>query len=78
MQRAAMGASDMNIFVGVGAFAIGLLYFYVLVLSIVVTLSGSLSGWFVVAGWVLLVVVLFGERHIHQKIERSAASRSEK
>jgi hypothetical protein len=73
-----MGASDMNIFVGVGAFAIGLLYFYVLVLSIVVTLSGSLSGWFVVGGWVLLVVVLFGERYIHQRIEQSAASRSEK
>ncbi|MFI5023855.1 MAG: hypothetical protein ACHQRJ_19665 [Alphaproteobacteria bacterium] len=68
----------MNIFVGVGAFAIGLLYFYVLVLSIVVTLSGTLSGWFVVAGWVLLVVVLFGERYIHQKMERSAASGLEK
>jgi len=78
MQGAAMGASDMNIFVGVGAFAIGLLYFYVLVPSIVVTLSGSLSGWFVVAGWVLLVVVLFVERYIHQKIERSAASRAGK
>lgn len=65
---------NINIFVGVGAFAIGLLYFYVLTLSILVTLWGLLSFWFVAAGWILLFVVLYGEKYINQKIGESGAS----
>ncbi|MGO8866171.1 MAG: hypothetical protein ACLQME_06675 [Alphaproteobacteria bacterium] len=69
-----MRESNLNIFVGVGAFAIGLLYFYVLTLSVLVTLWGLLSWWFVVAGWVLLFVVLYGEKYINQKIGQSGVS----
>jgi hypothetical protein len=69
-----MRESDMNIFVGVGAFAIGMLYFYVLTLSILVTFWGLLSWWFVAAGWVLLFAVLYGEKYINQKIGQSGAS----
>jgi len=68
-----MRASDMSIFLGFGAFAIGLLYFYVLVLSIVVTLSGLLAWWFVAAGWVLLFAVLYGEKYVQQKTGLSIA-----
>jgi len=74
MQGAAMRESDMNIFVGVGAFAIGLLYFYVLTLSILVTFWGLMSWWLVVAGWILLFAVLYGEKYINQKIGQSGAS----
>ncbi|HKO07812.1 MAG: hypothetical protein ACHQRJ_19670 [Alphaproteobacteria bacterium] len=69
-----MRESDMNIFVGVGAFAIGLLYFYVLTLSILVTFWGLMSWWLVVAGWILLFAVLYGEKYINQKIGQSGAS----
>jgi len=62
-----MNRSDMNVFVGVGTFAVALLYFYVLTLSVVVIFSGLLPAWFVVAGWVLLFVVLFGEKSIKRK-----------
>jgi len=67
MQVVAMRASDMNIFVGVGAFALGLLYFYVLTLSILVTFWGLLPWWFVAVGWLLLFAVLYGEKHVEQK-----------
>ena len=62
-----MRASYMNMFVGVRTFAIAMLYFYVLVLSIAVTFSGLLPGWFVASGWVLLFVVLFGEKYTERK-----------
>ena len=62
-----MRASDMSIFVAVGVFAVGLLYFYVLVLSIAVTFSGLMPGWFVASGWVLLLAVLFGEQYTERK-----------
>ena len=68
-----MRASVISIFLGVGVFALGLLYFYVLVLSIVVTLSGLLSWWFVAAGWVLLFAVLYGEKYVKQKTGLSIA-----
>ncbi|MFI5022847.1 MAG: hypothetical protein ACHQRJ_14505 [Alphaproteobacteria bacterium] len=62
-----MRASHMNIFVGVGMFAVAMLYFYVLFLSIVVTYWGLLSWWFVAAGWVLLFAVLYGEKYVKKK-----------
>jgi hypothetical protein len=61
-------------FVGVGTFAIAILYFYVLTLSIVVLYWGLLPGWFIVAGWVLLCAVLYSEKYVNQKIGQSAAS----
>jgi hypothetical protein len=68
-----MGGSDLKLFVGVGTFAVALLYFYVLVLSIVVIVWGLLPGWFVAAGWVLLFAVLVGEKYINRKIDQGAA-----
>ena len=68
-----MRASDMNIFVGVGAFALGLLYFYVLTLSIFVTYWDLLPWWFVAAGWLLLFAVLYGEKYVKQKTGLSVA-----
>jgi hypothetical protein len=68
-----MRASDVNMFVGVGTFSLGLLYFYVLTLSILVTFWGLLPGWFVAAGWALLFAVLFGEKYVVQKIGPNAA-----
>jgi hypothetical protein len=68
-----MRASVISVFLGVGTFALGLLYFYVLVLSIVVTISGLLSWWFVAAGWVLLFAVLYGEKYVKQKTGLSIA-----
>lgn len=62
-----MRASYMNMFVGVRTFAIAMLYFYVLVLSIAVTFSGLMPGWFVAGGWVLLLAVLFGEQYAARK-----------
>jgi len=62
-----MRASDLNIFVGVGAFAVGLLYFYVLTLSVIATWSCLLSWWFVASGWVLLFAVLYGEKYLTQR-----------
>ena len=62
-----MRASDMNIFEGVGTFAVALLYFYVLALSIAVIFSGLLPVWFVIAGWVLLFAVLYGEKYVKQR-----------
>ena len=69
-----MRASYMNMFVGVRTFAITMLYFYVLVLSIVVMCWGFLPGWFVAAGWVLLFAELYGEKYVGSKIGQSAAS----
>ena len=69
-----MRASDMNKFVGVGTFSLGLLYFYVLALSVIVTFWGLMPGWFVTAGWALLFAVLFGEKYVTRKIGQSAAS----
>ncbi|HYB56528.1 MAG TPA: hypothetical protein VEK12_10180 [Alphaproteobacteria bacterium] len=68
-----MRASDINIFVGVGAFAVAMLYFYVLLLSILVTYWGLLPWWVVAAGWVLLFVVLYGEKYVRQKTGVSVA-----
>jgi len=70
-----MRASNMNIFVGVGVFAVTMLYFYVLFLSIVVTYWGLLSWWFVAAGWALLFAVLYGEKYVKEKTGASIASR---
>ena len=61
MVGAVMRASHMNIFVGVWMFAVAMLYFYVLTISIVVMFWGLLSGWFVASGWVLLLAVLYGD-----------------
>ncbi|MGO8864871.1 MAG: hypothetical protein ACLQME_00075 [Alphaproteobacteria bacterium] len=60
-----------NNFVGVEIFAIATLYFYVLGLSIVVTYWGLFPAWLVVAGWVLLVAELYGEKYVRSKIGRS-------
>ena len=69
-----MRASDINIFVGVGTFAVAMLYFYVLTLSVIVTLWGMLSWWFVAAGWLILFAVLYGEKYLREKTGQSAAS----
>ena len=53
---------------------IATLYFYVLGLSIVVTYWGLFPAWFVVAGWVLLVAELYGEKYVKSKIGQSAGS----
>jgi len=48
-----------NVFVGVSTFAVGLLYFYALALSVVVALT-NVVPWYLVAGaWVIISIVLF-------------------
>ncbi len=69
-----MRASDMNMFIGVGTFAVAMLYFYVLTLSVLVTFWGMLSWWFVAAGWLLLFIVLYGEKYVNERTGQSAAS----
>ena len=62
-----MRASDMNMFVVIRAFVIALLYFYVLNLSIIVTVLGRAANWLVVGGWALLVAVLLVEKYTERK-----------
>ena len=66
-----MRALDMNICVGIRAFLIALLYFYVLNLSIVVMFWGVLPNWLVVGGWALLFAVLLAEKYTEWKNSRT-------
>jgi hypothetical protein len=51
-----------KLFVGVSAFALAILYFYALGLSITIVWSG-LAPWYVVLGaWTIISAVLFEER----------------
>ncbi len=48
-----------NVFVGVSTFAVALLYFYALALSVIIALSG-IFPWYIVAGaWVVVSAVLY-------------------
>ena len=66
-----MRALDTSIFVGIRAFLIALLYFYVLNLSIIVMFWGVLPNWLVVGGWALLFAVLLGEEYTERKNGRN-------
>jgi hypothetical protein len=48
-----------NVFVGVSTFAVGLLYFYALALSVVVALTNVVPWYLVIGAWVIISVVLF-------------------
>ncbi len=65
-----MGGSIIKgLFVGVGAFAVGLLYFYALSLSIVVVLKNDMPWYIVVAAWLFLFGVLYYEKSLDQKLK---------
>ncbi|HKO08068.1 MAG TPA: hypothetical protein VJ487_10170 [Alphaproteobacteria bacterium] len=65
-----MGASLVKgLFVGVGAFAVGLLYFYALSLSIVVVLKKDMPWYVVVAAWLFLFGVLYYEKSLDRKLK---------
>ena len=65
-----MGGSIIKgLFVGVGAFAVGLLYFYALSLSIVVVLKNDMPWYVVVAAWLFLFGVLYYEKSLDQKLK---------
>jgi len=58
-----------GLFVGVGAFAIGLLYFYALSLSVIVVLKHDMP-WFVVVGaWIFLFGVLYYEKALDRRLK---------
>ncbi|MFI5022965.1 MAG: hypothetical protein ACHQRJ_15110 [Alphaproteobacteria bacterium] len=62
------GSIVKGLFVGVGAFAVGLLYFYALSLSIVVVLKNDMP-WYLVAGaWLFLFGVLYYEKSLDRKL----------
>jgi hypothetical protein len=65
-----MGPSVVRgLFVGVGAFAVGLLYFYALSLSIIVVLKNDMP-WYLVAGaWLFLFGVLYYEKSLDRKLK---------
>ena len=48
-----------NVFVGVSTFAVGLLYFYALALSVVVALTNTVPWYLILGAWVIISVVLF-------------------
>jgi len=63
------GSIVKGLFVGVGAFAVGLLYFYALSLSIVVVLKSDMP-WYLVAGaWLFLFGVLYYEKSLDRKLK---------
>ncbi|HYB55826.1 MAG TPA: hypothetical protein VEK12_06620 [Alphaproteobacteria bacterium] len=65
-----MGGSIIKgLFVGVGAFAVGLLYFYALSLSIVVVLKNDMPWYVVAAAWLFLFGVLYYEKSLDQKLK---------
>jgi hypothetical protein len=65
-----MGGSIVKgLFVGVGAFAVGLLYFYALSLSIVVVLKNDMPWYVVVAAWLFLFGVLYYEKSLDRKLK---------
>jgi hypothetical protein len=65
-----MGGSIIKgLFVGVGAFAVGLLYFYALSLSIVVVLKNDMPWYVVVAAWLFLFGVLYYEKSLDRKLK---------
>jgi len=48
-----------HLFVGVSTFAVALLYFYALALSIVVAFTGAIAWYFVLGGWLIISAVLY-------------------
>jgi len=65
-----MGASLIKgLFIGVGAFTVGLLYFYALSLSIIVVLNNDMHWYVVVAAWLFLFSMLYYERSYDQKLK---------
>jgi len=63
------GSIIKGLFVGVGAFAVGLLYFYALSLSIIVVLQNDMPWYVVVAAWLFLFGVLYYEKSLDQKLK---------
>jgi hypothetical protein len=63
------GSIVKGLFVGVGAFAVGLLYFYALSLSIVVVLKNDMPWYLVVAAWLFLFGVLYYEKSLDRKLK---------
>ncbi|HUI17681.1 MAG TPA: hypothetical protein VL244_08460 [Alphaproteobacteria bacterium] len=58
-----------GLFVGVGAFAIGLLYFYALSLSVIVVLKNDMPWYVVVGAWIFLFGVLYYEKGLDRKLK---------
>jgi hypothetical protein len=66
----AMGPGIVRgLFVGVGAFAIGLLYFYALSLSVIVVLKNDMPWYIVVGAWIFLLGVLYYEKALDRKLK---------
>ncbi|HUI19169.1 MAG TPA: hypothetical protein VL244_15985 [Alphaproteobacteria bacterium] len=48
-----------NLFVGVSTFAVALLYFYALALSVVVAFTNTIPWYVVLGAWLIVSVVLY-------------------
>ena len=48
-----------RVFVGVSTFAVGLLYFYALALSVVVALTNTVPWYLILGAWVIISILLF-------------------
>ncbi len=58
-----------GLFVGVGAFAICLLYFYALSLSVIVVVKNDMPWYVVVGAWIFLFAVLYYEKGLDRKLK---------
>ncbi|HKO09156.1 MAG TPA: hypothetical protein VJ487_15710 [Alphaproteobacteria bacterium] len=63
-----------NIFVGVSTFAVGLLYFYALALSVVVALTNTVPWYLILGAWVIISIVLFYAKDRSAKGESAQSS----
>jgi len=74
---AAMLSILRKLFVGVSAFAVGLLYFFALSLSITTVWSGLLPWYAILGAWTIISLVLYEEREYSQIAQafRSALDR---
>ena len=55
-----------NVFVGVSAFAVGLLYFFALALSVTIVWNGVARWYIIVAAWAIISAVLYEEKEYAQ------------
>lgn len=58
-----------GLFVGVGAFTVGLLYFYALGLSVVVVLRNDMPWYFIAGGWAFFACALYVESFLERKLK---------
>jgi len=74
ISREVMEPQLKNIFVGVSTFAVGLLYFYALALSVVVALTNTVPWYLILGAWVIISIVLFYAKDRSAKGESAQSS----